>query len=656
MTEDLDRPGDDAVVWRPGDKERARSRLLRFIERHGLRDVAALVERASADPAWFWDAAVRDIDWRWYEPYREVLDQSRGKPWARWFTGGTTNMALNAVDKHADGPRAGAAAVLWEGEDGETRRWSFADLRRESDRLAHGLQALGVRPGDRVGLFLPMLPETVAAIMAIAKLGAIFVPIFSGYAAEAVATRLRDSEARVLVTADGFLRRGTVVPMKRTADEAAAGAPSVERIVVVRRLGVRAGDVPWDPRRDIDYAELVRGRPDRFETRPVSGEEPLMLIYTSGTTGRPKGTVHTHAGFPLKAAQDLAHCFDLQEDDVLYWITDIGWMMGPWQIMGGLALGAAILLYEGSPDHPGPDRVWALCEAHGVTVLGVSPTLIRSLMPLGEEPVRRHDLSRLRALGSTGEPWNPEPWRWTFEVVGGGRIPIINYSGGTEVSGGIVSGLTIAPLKPCSFAGPVPGMAADVVDESGRPVRGAVGELVIRQPWPGMTRGFWRDPDRYLETYWSRIPDLWVHGDWAYIDEDGFWYIQGRSDDTLKVAGKRVGPAEVESALVAHPAVREAAAIGVPDEVKGEAIVAFCILRPGYEPGEDLRRELKELVAGALGKPFLPKDVRFVDDLPRTRNAKIMRRVVRAAYLGQPAGDLTALENPAAVEAIRQSR
>ncbi|MBX5477177.1 MAG: AMP-binding protein [Clostridia bacterium] len=656
MSPDASNPSANPVVWRPGDKERARSRLLRFVERHGLRDVAALTERASADPAWFWDAAVRDIDWRWYQPYRETLDLSRGKPWARWFIGGTTNMALNAVDKHADGERAGAAAVLWEGEDGETRRWSFADLRRESDRLAHGLQALGVGPGDRVGLFLPMLPETVAAIMAVAKLGAIFIPIFSGYGAEAVATRLADSEAKVLITADGFYRRGTVVPMKRTADAALALAPSVERVVVVRRAGERAGDVPWDPRRDVAYDELVAGRPPRFDTQPVSGEEPLMLIYTSGTTGRPKGTVHTHAGFPLKAAQDLAHCFDLQEDDVLYWITDIGWMMGPWQIMGGLALGATILLYEGSPDHPGPDRVWALCETHGVTVLGVSPTLIRSLMPLGEEPVRRHDLSRLRAIGSTGEPWNPEPWRWTFEVVGGGRIPIINYSGGTEISGGILSGLTVAPLKPCAFAGPVPGMAVDVVDETGRPVRGAVGELVIRQPWPGMTRGFWRDPDRYLDTYWSRIPDLWVHGDWAYVDEDGFWYIQGRSDDTLKVAGKRVGPAEVESALVAHPAVREAAAIGVPDEVKGEAIVAFCILRPEHEPGENLRRELKEQVASVLGKPFLPKDVRFVDDLPRTRNAKIMRRVVRAAYLGQPAGDLTALENPAAVEAIRNSR
>lgn len=646
-------------MWRPGPAELERSRLLKFVRTQGLGDVAELHARAAEDPAWFWGAAADDIGWRWYNRFRDVLDTSRGKPWASWYTGGTTNMALNAVDRHA-GERPAAPAVVWEGEDGSVRRWSFSDLRSESDRLAHALRELGVEPGDRVGVYLPMLPETAALLMACAKAGAVFIPIFSGYGAEAAAARLADCEAKLLVTADGFLRRGRAVKMKEQADAAADLAPSVEKVLVVRRMGSEAFPTTWNPARDVDYGEIVARQPSRFDTMHVSGEDPLMLIYTSGTTGRPKGTVHVHAGFPLKAAQDLAHCFDLQSDDLLYWITDIGWMMGPWQIMGGLALGAAILLYEGSPDYPRPDRVWDLCERHGVTVLGISPTLIRSLMPLGADPVRAHDLSRLRALGSTGEPWNPDPWRWTFEVVGGGRLPIINYSGGTEISGGILSGLTVAPLKPCCFAGPAPGMAVDVLDASGRPVRGEVGELVIRQPWPGMTRGFWRDPDRYLETYWSRLPETWVHGDWARVDGDGFWYIQGRSDDTLKVAGKRVGPAEVESALVAHEAVREAAAVGVPDEVKGEAIVAFCILQPGAAPDDDASREalreaLKDQVAEALGKPFRPKEVRFVRDLPRTRNAKIMRRVVRAMYLGLPAGDLTALENPDAAEAIARS-
>ncbi|MBX6350776.1 MAG: AMP-binding protein [Clostridia bacterium] len=650
------------MVWRPGERELSRSRLLRFLRREGLASLEELHARAAEDPAWFWARAADDIGWPWYERYREVLDLSRGAPWARWYVGGTTNVALAAVDRHA-AARPEATAVLWEGEDGEVRRLTFGELRREADRLANGLRRLGVEPGDRVGLYLPMIPETVVALFACAKIGAVFIPIFSGYGAEAVAQRLNDAEATLLVTADGFLRRGRPVAMKAEADRAAERTPTLRRVVVVprlRRAGLAGLAAPAEGR-DVVYDELVAGEPDRFETLPLSSEEPLMLIYTSGTTGRPKGTVHVHAGFPLKAAQDLAHAFDLQEDDVLYWVTDIGWMMGPWQIMGGLALGATILLYEGTPDHPAPDRLWALCERHGVTVLGISPTLIRSLMPFGAEPVRAHDLSRLRALGSTGEPWNPDPWLWTFHAVGGGRLPIVNYSGGTEISGGILSGLTVAPLKPCSFAGPSPGMAVDVVDERGRPVRGEVGELVLRQPWPGMTRGFWRAPERYLETYWSRIPGLWVHGDWARVDEDGFWYIEGRSDDTIKVGGKRVGPAEVESLLVAHPAVREAAAVGVPDEVKGEAIVCFCILRPGAEPAsaealEALREALKDKVAASLGKPFRPKDVRFVADLPRTRNAKIMRRVVRAAYLGLPPGDLSALENPAAADAVANAR
>jgi len=411
----------------------------------------------------------------------------------------------------------------------------------------------------------------------------------------------------------------------------------------------------WKEGREVRWEEVVSGEPGEYETERTDGEDPVMIIYTSGTTGRPKGAVHTHNGFPIKGTQDMAYCFDVQEDDVIFWLTDIGWMMGPWLIIGALTLGSTAFIYEGSPDYPGPDRLWEMAERHRVTVLGISPTAVRALMRYGEEPVRRHDLSSLRAIGSTGEPWNPDPWLWAFQHIGGGRIPIINYSGGTEVSGGIVCGNPISPIKPCSFAGPVPGMAADVVDEGGRPVRGQVGELVVRQPWPGMTRGFWRDPERYLETYWSRWPGVWVHGDWAMIDTDGLWYIQGRSDDTIKVAGKRVGPAEVESAAVAHPAVAEAAAVGVPHEVKGEGVVVFVMLRPGYGPTEALRQEIAEAVVERLGKALRPEAVHFVADLPRTRNAKIMRRVVRAAYLGQDPGDLSSLENSGAVEAIARA-
>ena len=379
-----------------------------------------------------------------------------------------------------------------------------------------------------------------------------------------------------------------------------------------------------------------------------------MIIYTSGTTGKPKGAVHVHGGFPVKAAQDLAHCFDLQESDVIFWMTDLGWMMGPWLIAGGLMLGATIVLYDGTPDFPDASRVWSMVERHRITHLGISPTAIRALMRSGEEPVRKHDRSSLFLLGSTGEPWNPDPWWWYFRTVGESRCPIVNYSGGTEIGGGILGCTTWTPIQPGSFTGPCPGMDADVVDDQGKPVRGQVGELVIRKPWPGMTRGFWKDRDRYLETYWRRWEGIWYHGDWARIDDLGFWYIEGRSDDTLKIAGKRVGPAEVESAAVAHPSVSEAAAIGIPHELKGEAIVVFAILRPGHVASDDLARSISDTIAEHLGKPLRPERVRFVTQLPKTRNAKILRRVIRGAYLGKTdLGDLSSLENPAAVEEVR---
>jgi acetyl-CoA synthetase len=377
-----------------------------------------------------------------------------------------------------------------------------------------------------------------------------------------------------------------------------------------------------------------------------------MIIYTSGTTGRPKGTVHVHAGFPIKAAHDLAYCFDVQHDDTVFWLSDLGWMMGPWLIAGGLMLNATLMLYEGTPDYPEPDRLWQMVESHKVTVLGVAPTVIRALVPRGDAWVRQHDLSSLRVLGSTGEIWNPPSWRWFYEEVGASKLPIINYSGGTEIGGGIISSFTIEPIKSCSFSGPVPGMDADVVDESGKPVRGAVGELVIRQPWVGMTRGFWQDADGYLASYWSRFPDVWTHGDWTEIDEDGYWFIRGRSDDVLTVAGKRVGPAELESAAARHPAVQEAAAIGVPNELKGETPHIFAVLRPLHEPTPELALEIRQTMRKQLGAAMQPENVHFVRELPRTRNGKIMRRVIRSAFLGLPAREITALENPGIVEEI----
>ena len=644
--------------WRPSPRDLAESRLAGLVRASGEPGLDALQAHAAADPAWFWGLAADDIAIPWTRRPRSVLDLTRGPEWTRWWIGGAFNYAAACLDPRAERDPDGEA-LIWEGEDGEVRRFTNAELRHHVQWAATMLQGLGVSAGDRVGILLPMLPETVISVLALGLLEAIYTPIFSGYGSTAIAARLNDCEASLLITADGFRRRGGLVGLKAVADEALASAPRVTRTLVVRRLGDAAPETPWSAERDVwwDTALASTTMPSNgFERSTTDPETPYMVIYTSGTTGRPKGAVHVHGGFPIKGAQDLAHSFDLGVGDTLFWFTDLGWMMGPWAISGSLLLGARLVIYEGTPDFPGPDRLWSMVARHGITHLGLSPTVIRALMVHGEDPVHSHDLSSLRVLGSTGEPWNPEPWWWYFREIGDGRCPVINYSGGTEVSGGIVSGNPLTPLRPTSFGGPQVGVAADVVDAAGLPVRGEVGELVIRQPLPGMTRGFWRDPDRYVETYWLRFPGVWVHGDWALIDPDGYWYIQGRSDDTLKVAGKRVGPAEVESAAVAHPSVVEAAAVGIPHDVKGESIAVFCVLRPGETDSAELRSSISAEVTRELGKALKPDVVAVIPALPKTRSGKVMRRVVRAAYLGLDPGDLSALDDPRLLDAIRGMR
>jgi acetyl-CoA synthetase len=651
------RPASEAA-WRPGPEQLADARLAGFIRASGAADLEDLQARAVADPAWFWSAATDDIGIAWQLRPTTTLDLAGGPARATWWGGGFFNHALASTEPWAR-LRPDEEALAWEGEDGQQRTYSWAELDRAARLAARRLAALDIGSGSRVGIFLPMLPETVIAVLALGRLGAVFTPIFSGYAAPAVAARLEAFAATHLITADGFFRRGAVIALKAVADEAVALAPTVRRVIVVRRLPAtpieldRERDVIWDAS---DLPDTARG-PDLILDHPTSTdpEQPYMVIYTSGTTGLPKGTVHVHGGFPIKAAQDLAHTFDLRAGDALCWFTDLGWMMGPWAISGALLLGARLVIYEGAPDWPDPGRLWQLVAHHRVTHMGVSPTLIRALRIHGDEPVLAHDRSSLRILGSTGEPWNPDPWDWLFSVVGGGRLPIVNYSGGTEVSGGILGCNLLRPIRSTSFNGPCIGMAADIVDATGASVRGTVGELAIRQPWPGMTRGFWAEPDdeRYLEAYWRRVPGLWLHGDFAATDVDGYWFIHGRSDDTLKVAGKRVGPAEVEACAVAHPAVMAAAAIGVPDPLKGEAIVVLCVPRPGVAWDPAIALEVSQRVVHELGKPVRPKAVIAVADLPRTRSGKVMRRVARAAYLGLDPGDLSALENPSAVESIQ---
>ena len=644
------------AAWRPTADAATGTRLGRFLKAAGEPNLETLQRHAERDPAWFWASAADDLQLAWQRRPTQTLDLSRGPEWSRWWTGGAFNYAAAAVDPRAQTNPTGQA-LTWEGEDESVRRFTNAELKAEVDRAAAMFARLGVKDGDRVGIFLPLLPETVISVLALGKLRAIYIPIFSGYAAPAVASRLNDAGATLLVTADGTYRRGNVVDMKRIADDAVAQAPTVRNVLVVGRISPLAPQDDWVEGRDRWWSvEMADPTLEPLANTPETDPEtPYMIIYTSGTTGRPKGAVHVHGGFPVKGAQDLAHCFDLGTGDRLFWFTDLGWMMGPWAISGALLLGAELVLYEGAPDYPAPDRLWALIARHGVTHLGLSPTVIRALMAHGTDPLRNHDLSTLRVLGSTGEPWNPESWWWFFNNIGGGRLPLINYSGGTEVSGGIVSCNLMTPIKPTSFGGPSVGAAADVIGADGRSVRGVVGELALRQPLPGMTRGFWQDQDRYLETYWSRVPGTWVHGDWALVDADGYWFIQGRSDDTLKVAGKRVGPAEVESAAVAHPAVLEAAAVGVPHDVKGEVIVVFVRLRPRETDDPELRQSISDKVVEQMGKALRPEAIHVVSDLPRTRSGKIMRRVARAAYLGNDPGDLSALDNPLAVDAVRKA-
>jgi acetyl-CoA synthetase len=639
------------TIWQPDEETLEQANVVRLMRRHAIATYPELVRRSIDDPEWFWEAAIDDLELEFFRPWRQLVDLSRGAPWATWFVGGTLNVAWNCVHRWAASSRAAHEATVFRGEDGTRSALTFAELSDAVVRLAEALVRLGVEPGDRVALFLPMAPQAAIASHACAHVGAVQVPIFSGFAAPSVAARLQDSEAKVAITADGTLRRGHVHPLKEIMDEALTESPSVEHVLVWPRLG--RDDVPMRAGRDLTWDEATAASPGTLETLPVDSEHPYLLAYTSGTTGRPKGIVHVQGGFLVSIAREVAYQADTHPDDSILFVTDMGWVMGPWTLVGAGALGARIVLAEGAPDYP-QGRLWELVEEERVSILGLSPTLVRAMIPHGDPQA---DLSSLRTIVTTGEPWNPDPYVWLFEKVGGSRCPIINCSGGTEVGACFLSPTPAAPIKTCSLGGPALGMAMDVVDADGRSLvgTGEVGELVCRKPFPGMTRGFWRDPERYLDTYWGRLPGVWVHGDWASVDEDGFWFLHGRSDDTLNIAGKRIGPAELESLLVAHPAVLEAAAVGVPHEVKGETAWAFCVLNPGETGDDGLAEELRRLVTTGLGKAFAPERIVFVAALPKTRSAKIVRRAVRATALGSDPGDMSSVENPESLEDIARA-
>lgn len=638
----------DDVVWTPDAALLRDSNWARLFRQTGVASIEELNARASKNPEWFWNALIRFQDFPFLKRYERVLDLSGGIEFPDWCVGGTTNITIACLDRHRG---AGAAtAIVFETEDGAVETVSCGELYERVCRLASSLETLGLRPGDRVGLFMPLMTEAVVAFLALARLGCVVLPLFSGFGPSAIADRLNDAGAVALVTVDAAMRRGRPVDMLAVAREAALAIPTLEHVVVRKRSGANAGSASALER---DWDELLAsGRPD-FAARELPAEAPLMIVYTSGTTGKPKGTVHTHCGFGVKTGLDLHLIFDVRRGDRLMWMSDMGWLVGPVQTVGALMAGATLVLAEGVPDYPEPDRMWRLAERHGVTILGLSPTAARLLIQAGVDAARARDLSRVRIVASTGEPWDETSWMWVFENVLGRRGPLLNYSGGTEM-GGILASHLLAPLRPASLHGPLPGTGADIVDESGNSVAtGEVGELVMREPCIGTTRGLWKDREKYLDTYWRRIPGMWVHGDWASRDESGVWRLHGRSDDTIKLAGKRTGPAEIEAAMMATGLCADVAAVATPDATAGSALVCAVVPVAGKVADAAFERALAQAIVQAIGPAYRPRRIVALDALPKTRNLKTMRRVIRALLVGEAPGDLSSLMNPECLDAIR---
>lgn len=643
----------NSYAWQPPSDLVAQSNLTAFLRMTGQPDYDALATKAEADRAWLMEAVFKFCDVRFYRRYDQMLDVSRGEPWARWCMGGTTNIVLNCIDKHRDTPVWDQTFLMWEGEDRhEQRTLSYREFDRDVGRLAQGLRDLGVGRGDVVALYMPNLPETFVAFFAVLKLGAIVLPLFSGFGPSPIQSRLNHGEAKVVITTNGTYRRGTAAPLKSVLDVALQSAPSVQHVVVADRGNIVV-DTPMQHGRDHWWHDVVAGKDGVIATEQMHAEDPAILLYTSGTTGEPKGCVWTQIGFiGSMVTRDIIICGDFKATDRFFFMSDMGWMVGAMCACIPSFAGASLLIAEGTPDFPDTGRFWRLIQDHRVSYLGVSPTIVRSLMRYGDE-IERYDLSSLRITASGGEAWTPAPWQWFFEHVCKSRIPIINISGGTEVGGCIFTGTPNHPMNPGSFSRPALGVGADIVDLTGNRVPpGEVGELVLRHSSIGLTKSLWKADARYLESYWSTLPGLWVHGDFAMRGHDGLYYILGRSDDTIKISGKRTGPAELEGILIGTGKIAEAAVFGIPHPVKGSSIVCACVLMPNIaESG--IAEELSAAIVSGMGASYRPERILFVDDLPRTRNLKIMRRVLRAVFENRDPGDLSSLANPEAVDKLR---
>lgn len=635
-----------SYIWSPPKELVENSNVKKYMENKGFKSYKEFVKYSIENIEKFWKEILEPLNIEFFEEYNQVLDLSKGVEFAKWYVGGKLNVCYNAVDRH----KKDKIAFTWYSENGEVREYTYSKLRDEVERVAGYFKERGIGKGDVIAAYIPMLPETIVSLFATLKIGAVFAPIFSGFSPSAVAERLKDSEPKLLITCDGYYRRGKVVELKKSAEEAVKLSEKDIPLLIVKRL---KEEIEISEKEELFDNALKGKRMD--ETEQTEAEDPALLLYTSGTTGRPKGSVISHAGAILQSTKEIYFNLDLKEDETLLWVTDIGWMMGPWQIIGSQTLHASHVIFEGVVDYPEQDRIWKILEKSKVSAFGFAATVARILKRYGSKIAKEKNLERLKVFGNTGEPIDPDTWLWIMKDVGEEKRPIINLSGGTEIFGCFLLPSPVVELKPSTLWGPGLGMDVDVFDDEGRPVRNKIGYLVCKKPAPSMTRGFWKDIKRYLETYWSRFPGIWYHGDLAMIDEDGFWFLLGRADDTIKVAGKRIGPAEIEGAINKHFAVAESACIGVPDQIKGEEIACFVVLKKGFEANENLEKEIKSLVEKEVGKAFEPSKIYFVKDLPKTRSGKIMRRIIRSIVLEKDLGEISVLENPESIEEIKKA-
>ncbi len=640
------------LIWEPPREIAYNSNIYGIMSNEGFTSYLDFVRKSIREIKWFWGRLPEWLGIEWFKEPSKIVDLSNGVEWAKWYRGGRINLTYNVVDRIVARGEGGKEAFTWVGEDGSKRTFTYQEVRETVNRFSNYLKELGVKKGEVISIYAPMLPESIIAMLSAIKIGAVASPIFSGFAPRAVADRIILGGSRILVTVDGYYRRGRAINLKSQADEAVMLSKGiVEKVIVIQRLGI---DVELESDRDEYFHEAVSGKRPVAEPEEMDPEEPALLLFTSGTTGRPKGAVISHAGALLKPGEDQYINYDVKPGDRMWWITDIGWMMGPWQVIGSQLIGASHLMVEGAIDYPSRDRVWRLIEEYRVTQFGFAATVARMLKKLTPKIGDEYDLTSIKTFGNTGEPIDHDTWSWVMFEVGKGERPLINISGGTEVFGGLVLPSPLVPLKPTTVWGPSPGVNVDSFDDSGNSVKGAPGYLVVKNPIPSMTRGLWKEPERYIETYWSRFPGVWYHGDLAVIDEDGFWYIIGRADDVIKVAGKRIGPAEIETVVNSHEAIAESACIGWPHEIKGEVIVCFAVVKEGYRVSRELEEQVSELIVSSLGKPFKPHAIIFIEDLPRTRSGKIMRRVIKNVLAGRDPGNITTLENPESIKYVER--